>query len=223
LLVQRHQRSWHPVLGASQVLAAPVTLRPPRIADAIALREIRERNAAWLAEWMPSDPDTHGRPPSAALAALSRSRAVTWSRLQRGRLRAAQGGALTWTVRYGRLLTGEVTVFDFRMGAARSAKVGYWIDEAHAGLGIMPTAVALVGDHCLGPLGLHRIEAGIRPENAASRRLAEKLGFREEGISRWSVHAAGAWRDHVRYAVTAEDCPTGLLTRWQASLACAGH
>jgi ribosomal-protein-alanine N-acetyltransferase len=208
----------HPRLTALHLLAAPVILRPPRVADAIALGAIRERNAAWLAEWVPMEPDPRARPPSATLASLSRSRAATWARLQRTRLQVVRGGALTWTVRYGGQLTGEVTVFDLVMDAARSAKVGYWIDQAHAGLGIMPTAVALVADHCFGTMGLNRIEAGIRPENTASRRLAEKLGFRDEGISRMSVHVAGAWRDHVRYAVIAGDCPTGVLTRWRASL-----
>lgn len=223
LAVRSNQRRWHPTLAAPHLLAAPVILRPPRVSDAVALREVRDRNAGWLAEWLPSEPDPRARPPSAALAAVSRSRAVTWSRLQHSRLQVVRGGALTWTVRYGGQLTGEVTVFDIVMGTARSAKVGYWIDQAHAGLGIMPTAVALVADHCFGTMGLHRIEAGIRPENTASRRLAEKLGFRDEGISRKSVHVAGAWRDHVRYAVIAGDCPTGMLTRWRASLAWAGH
>ncbi len=49
------------------------------------------------------------------------------------------------------------------------------------GRGVMPTAVALAADHCFTALGLHRIEVNIRPENAASLRVVEKLGFREEG------------------------------------------
>jgi len=223
LAVQSNHRRRHPTLAAPHLLAAPVILRPPRVGDAIALRAVRERNARWLAEWLPSEPDPRARLPSAALAAFSRSRAATWAKLQHSRLQVVRGGALTWTVRYGGHLTGEVIVFDIVMGAARSAKVGYWIDQAHAGLGITPTAVALVADHCFGTMGLHRIEAGVRPENIASRRLAEKLGFRDEGISRQSVHVAGAWRDHIRYAVTAGDCPTGVLARWRASLAWAGH
>jgi ribosomal-protein-alanine N-acetyltransferase len=213
--VKRDQRGIVPTLIAPHVLAVPVTLGPPGVDDLLALREIRARNTAWLGEWESSDPERQGRP-AATLPALARSRAGTWAQLLRTRLQARHGGALTWVVRYGWRITGEVTVFDITMGAARSAKVGYWVDQAHAGLGITSTAVALAADHCFGAMGLHRIEACIRPENAPSRRLAEKLGFREEGVSRRSVHVAGAWRDHIRYAAVVEDFPAGMLAQWRA-------
>ena len=66
-------------------------------------------------------------------------------------------------------------------------------------------------------LKLHRIEANIRPENHASRRVVEKLGFREEGMRRRHLHIDGAWRDHLCYAVTIEDAPGGLLPRWRSA------
>jgi [ribosomal protein S5]-alanine N-acetyltransferase len=72
-------------------------------------------------------------------------------------------------------------------------------------------AVALAVDHCLGAAGLHRIEATVRPENVASRRVLEKLGFREEGIFRRYLDVDGAWRDHLCYAMTAEEVPAGGL------------
>jgi ribosomal-protein-alanine N-acetyltransferase len=72
-------------------------------------------------------------------------------------------------------------------------------------------------DYCFSVAGLHRIEAGIQPENAASRRVVEKLGFRDEGIRVREVHIDGDWRDHICYAITAEDVPTGLLARWRSS------
>jgi ribosomal-protein-alanine N-acetyltransferase len=83
-----------------------------------------------------------------------------------------------------------------------------------AGRGVIPTAVALAVDHCFFTVGLHRLEANIRPENAASRRVVEKLGFREEGLRRRQLHIDGAWRDHLCYALTVEDVPGGLRSRW---------
>ncbi len=73
-------------------------------------------------------------------------------------------------------------------------------------------------DHCFFVVGLHRIEATIRPENQASRRVVEKLGFREEGIRRRSLHIDRAWRDHLCYALTLEDVQTGLLPQWRSTL-----
>ena len=85
-----------------------------------------------------------------------------------------------------------------------------------AGRGVMPTAVAMAFDHLVGTVGLHRVEVNIRPENAASRRVVEKLGFREEGLRPRYLHIDGDWRDHVVYALTAEEVPGGLLARWLA-------
>ena len=53
---------------------------------------------------------------------------------------------------------------------------------------------------------------------AASRRVVEKLGFREEGLRRRYLHIDGAWRDHLCYALTAEEARGGVLTRWSETL-----
>jgi ribosomal-protein-alanine N-acetyltransferase len=74
-----------------------------------------------------------------------------------------------------------------------------------AGRHIAPTALALVIDHCLGPVGLHRVEVDIRPENAPSLRVVEKLGLRREGYYERFLDIDGAWRDHHAFAVTVEE------------------
>ena len=81
--------------------------------------------------------------------------------------------------------------------------------------GDLPGALAMAIDHCFFVVGLHRVEASIRPENHASRRVVEKLGFHEEGLRRRYLHIDGAWRDHLCYALTIEDVHGGLLPRWR--------
>ncbi|TWH75775.1 ribosomal-protein-alanine N-acetyltransferase [Modestobacter roseus] len=76
--------------------------------------------------------------------------------------------------------------------------------------------MALVCDHAFGPVGLHRLQADIRPENRPSRRLVERLGFRQEGLLRGYLDIDGAWRDHLAYALLAEDSPGGVFHRWRA-------
>ena len=80
----------------------------------------------------------------------------------------------------------------------------------------MPTALALAVDHAFTSGGLHRVEVNIRPENKPSRRVVEKLGFREESYHPKYLHIDGAWRDHVGYAMTIEDVSAegGLMARW---------
>ena len=68
-------------------------------------------------------------------------------------------------------------------------------------------------DHLLTTVGLHRVEIAIRPENAASLRVVEKLGFTEIGLARRFLHIAGEWRDHRIFQVLAEDVPGGLMKR----------
>jgi ribosomal-protein-alanine N-acetyltransferase len=69
-------------------------------------------------------------------------------------------------------------------------------------------------DHCFRVLGLHRMEINIRPENAPSLRVVEKLGFRPECLRPRYLHINGAWADHRSFALTAEEVPGGLLDRW---------
>jgi ribosomal-protein-alanine N-acetyltransferase len=134
------------------------------------------------------------------------------------RREARQGLAQPWVVLYDGEFVGQLTVGSIMWGSARSGQVGYWIDEAVAGRGIIPTALAMAIDHCFFVVGLHRIEASIRPENMASRRVVEKLGFREEGLRHRYLHIDGAWRDHLCYALTIEDVHGGLLARWRSAL-----
>ena len=80
--------------------------------------------------------------------------------------------------------------------------------------GIIPTAVALAVDYCFDVMRLHRIEIAIRPENAKSLRVAAKLGFRPEGLRPRYLHIDGDWRDHLVFALNAEEVPEGLVRRW---------
>ena len=100
---------------------------------------------------------------------------------------------------------GQLSVGSIVLGSFRSCYVGYWVSRAVAGQQVIPTALALAGDHVLGPVGLHRIEVNIRPENTASLAVVRKLGFRGEGLRLHYLHIAGAWRDHLSFALTTED------------------
>ena len=78
------------------------------------------------------------------------------------RREARAGTCLPFVVTYEDQLVGQLTVGGIAWGSFRSAHVGYWIDSAVAGRGIMPTALALAVDHCFRTVGLHRIEINIR-------------------------------------------------------------
>ncbi len=102
-------------------------------------------------------------------------------------------------------LVGVVNVANVVGGSFANATLGYYGFTGAAGGGRMTEAVALAVGWSFDRLGLHRLEANIQPANAPSRALVERLGFRYEGHSPRMLLIAGVWRDHDRYAVTAEE------------------
>ena len=100
---------------------------------------------------------------------------------------------------------GEINLNSVQRGSFQNAYVGYWIDQAQAGNSYMPESVVV-----LRPVRLRRPRActGSRsPSSPAtnSRRVMEKLRFREEGVALRYLEINGVWEDHVRYAITTEE------------------
>jgi len=164
---------------------------------------LRARNAEWLRRWE-ATPPPGSYPASLGFASMVRE----------GRRLARAGHALPLAITVDDELAGQVTVTGISWGSARWGQIGYWIDSRLAGRGVTPMAVALVADHCFEVVGLHRLEIAVRPENTASLRVAEKLGFRREGHAPRYLHIDGDWRDHVLLALTVEEVGRGVLDHY---------
>jgi ribosomal-protein-alanine N-acetyltransferase len=102
-------------------------------------------------------------------------------------------------------IAGVFTISQIVRGAFQSAYLGYYASAEFAGQGVMREAMRLVLAHAFGALALHRVEANIQPQNQASIALARGAGFRLEGFSPRYLLIGGQWRDHERYAVTADE------------------
>ncbi|MCU1592756.1 MAG: GCN5-related N-acetyltransferase [Frankiales bacterium] len=193
------------------LLDGRVGARPLRMRDASAWSEARIANEEWLGPW-------EGRQPGLPdLTWQQRHTPQVFTAMLRAlRREAKEGRCLPFAVTYDGDLVGQVTVANLVRGAFQSASVGYWVDGRLAGNGIVPHALALVVDHCFTDVGLHRIEANVRPENTPSRRVVEKLGFRQEGLHPRFLFIDGDWRDHLCFALTVEDVPSGVLSRLKA-------
>lgn len=196
---------WPVVLESDDII-----LRPIRLRDRREWTEVRSRNANWVGPWEATNPIRGGTPPTYADMVRSLNR------------QARQDSALPFLITERQdparasAIVGQLTVSTIVWGSARMATLGYWVDQARAGRGIVPTAVALATDHCFSELGLHRMEINIRPENRPSLRVVEKLGFRDEGMRLKYLHIDGEWADHRSFALTAEEVPEGLLSRWKS-------
>src|SRR5690606_31694104 len=104
----------------------------------------------------------------------------------------------------GRIL-GGATLNSIRRGASECCSLGYWMGEQHAGKGLMSDAIRSLLPHVFDRMRLHRIEAACIPDNTRSQRLLEKVGFRREGYLNGYLKINGTWRDHLLYALVAED------------------
>jgi len=107
------------------------------------------------------------------------------------------GRSYSFAIWHQRNLIGQISLGGVILGAMRGGHIGYWIDKNYANKGFTTQAVMALTDYSFSALNLHRIEINIRPENTASRRVAEKAGYIFEGERPRYLHIAGSWRDHV--------------------------
>ena len=118
-------------------------------------------------------------------------------------------------------LAGVFNFSEIVRGAFHSAYVGYYAFAPLAGDGYMTEGFALALDYAFRRLALHRIEANVQPANRRSLALVTRIGFEREGYSRRYVKIGGRWRDHLRFALLAEDWPRrrAALRRGLAAMA----
>jgi len=168
-----------------------VEIRPPEHRDVAAYAAAVRRSAEHIGRWNPVEPD--------ALPELIRR----------------QGPGLRTFLMFGLDdggLVGRCNVANIVQGRFQNASLGYDSYLPYAGTGLMSEGMRLVVDRCFAPtarggLGLHRLEINVQPENDRSIAMAKRLGFRHEGFSPRMLFLQGAWRDHERFALTAEEWP----------------
>jgi ribosomal-protein-alanine N-acetyltransferase len=199
-------RGWPAVLADGAVV-----LRPYRRRDAREWSDVRCANEQWLARWEPGP-----AMPWKALNSPASFRVMLADLRRTARAGQTMPFAICLVEHGGERIVGQLTIGNIMHRAFCSGYAGYWVDSRVAGRGIAPAALALAVDHAFSRGGLHRIEVNIRPENRASRRVVEKLGFRQEAYHRRYLYIDGDWRDHLGYALTTEDVAEegGLLARW---------
>lgn len=187
---------WPLRAGSLRLPAGVVTLRPVRLRDGAQWSRIRLSDRAQLEPWEPSS----------GVDWEARHAITSWPSVCSGlRSEARKGRMLPYVIELDGQFTGQLTIGNVTHGALRSAWIGYWVASSATGRGVATAALALGLDHCFGAVRLHRVEATVRPENAASRAVLAKVGFREEGVLQRYLEVDGGWRDHLLVAITIEE------------------
>ena len=165
-------------------------LRLPEHTDFRMWAALRESSTSFLVPWEPTWSDDH----------LSR-RAFTGRVQWAARVRQQGTGLPLFLIRRDdSQLVGAITLDNIRRGPAQAGTVGYWIGQPFARHGYMREALRALVHHAFTELDLSRIEAACLPENAASRAVLEKTGFKYEGVAQSYLQINGRWRNHVLYA-----------------------
>ena len=167
-----------------------LTLRLPQHGDWRVWAALREASAAHLTPWEPVWAHDH-------LSRRAFTNRVYWA--QRAQ---SQGTALPMMLirRDDQQLLGAITLDNIRRGPSQAGTMGYWIGAPHTRRGYMREAVLALVHHAFTALDLSRIESACLPENAPSRGVLEKSGFKYEGVAQSYLQINGRWRTHVLYA-----------------------
>jgi RimJ/RimL family protein N-acetyltransferase len=95
-----------------------------------------------------------------------------------------------------------VGAIGMRVNESRTGHIGYWCVPEARGRGVTSDALHTLCRHALDELGLERLELITDPDNVGSRRVAEKVGFRQEGVLRSHLlHPDGRRRDSVMFSL----------------------
>jgi [ribosomal protein S5]-alanine N-acetyltransferase len=179
---------------AATLQGTNVYLRPPRPDDAAAFVAAARASRALHGQWTQAP-------------ATAQRFALLVKRFARAREPVSHAGFLVFR-RDDDALVGVFNFSEIVRGPFQSAYLGYYAFSPLSGQGLMTEGLALALDIAFRKLALHRVEVNIQPTNKRSVGLVERLGFTREGYSRRYVKIAGRWRDHLRFAMLAEDWRT---------------
>jgi ribosomal-protein-serine acetyltransferase len=169
-------------------------LRPFRRRDLDALIEAVRESKADLEPWLPWAEAKYRR--SDALRFI-RDSATAWSDARAFDMTIRPRGGVD-------LHMGNISVWHTSR-RERSGEIGYWIRSSHTKAGVATEAAARMIQVAFEELGLHRVTLRIAVGNRASERVAEKLGFVQEGLLRREVYIRGEWTDHSLWALLEEE------------------
>ena len=119
--------------------------------------------------------------------------------VQRQRRNEQHGVGVIFAIEYQMRIVGQISLGAIVYGAMRTGVVGYWVDQRCAGRGFAPMALAMLAD------------------NARSLAVVRKVGAHHEGLRERYMYVNGQWRDHVTFALLAEDMGQGFAARLAAA------
>jgi [ribosomal protein S5]-alanine N-acetyltransferase len=169
-------------------------LRLPTEADSVQFQDFDERNIGHLSPWRSATGET---------PIDHRTQLTKWEQ------EFKEGKSIRFLLFLKDNPEGEIIGFcnfsQIFRGPFQACYLGYHIDEAFGGKGLMSEAVTKAIDYMFEKQKLHRIMANYMPSNERSARLLHKLGFVVEGCAKKYLLINGQWEDHILTSLTNEN------------------
>lgn len=175
---------WPVVLKGNEIF-----LRPLRFRDRVQWNRVRLENREWLSPWEATIPPISRESYKELPSFFEMVKILNHE--------ARHQRSFSFAIWQGKNLIGQISLGGVIYGAMRGGHIGYWIDKNYANRGYTTKAVEMLTQFAFDELNLHRVEINLRPENASSRRVAEKAGYIFEGERPRYLHIDGQWRDHI--------------------------
>ena len=168
-------------------LDADISLRPLSPDDADALFALTNENRAYLREWLPW---------------VDGVQAVhdTLDFIRNTQRRSSEGNGYTLGIWYQRAIAGTMG-HHYIDRPNRATQIGYWLTARLQNRGIVTRACAGLIELSFESLDLHRVELRCATGNVKSCRVAERLGFRHEGVVREAEWLYDHFVDHNVYGI----------------------
>ena len=168
-----------------------IELRRVSMADCAQLYAAIDRNHSHLRRWLPWVTATFQE---SDLAEFIRQREID----------NAARVSLTTNIWFQGVLCGAVGLHTIDQ-KDRNSSIGYWLDQAYEGRGIMTRACRAIVTEGFREYGLHRIEIRCATGNSRSSAIARRLGFVEEGILREAEWLYDHWVDLRVFSMLEQD------------------
>ena len=168
-----------------------IYLRPYKISDASELANLHTRNREFFQRVSPLLPEAFYTEEHQKM------------RIERVSKMTDEGQAYAFGIflKATNKLIGDISLTHIARGDVQSCCTGFTLDKEYNSKGYTTEALQLVVDFAFRELKLHRIEAGAMPDNIASIRVLEKVGFQKEGIAKENLKINGKWTDHQILAI----------------------
>ena len=179
-----------------------IYLKPLSLKDTDLLFKLMTENQEELSEWY------HGLPKK-----ISRGAVILFIKEEQRVSEKGERLDLGVFLIDGNKLIGKISIHSVTYGIEMSAGLSYWIAPEHRKQGYATQAVACMNSFAFEEATLHRLWALVDPENLASLKILDKLGYRNEGTIKAALYIKKKWRDMNQLSLLEEEYDS-LADKW---------